>query len=441
MSDPLIIAGREFRSRLFLGTAGYPNRKIMLDAVAASGSEMVTASIRRISLAGDDESLVDLIPKHIHFLPNTAGCQTAKDAILTAELAREALGTNWVKIEVIGDRELLYPDTEELIKATEALVAKGFVVLPYCTEDPVVCRKLADAGAAAVMPLGSPIGSGLGICNPHLIELICARSPVPVVLDAGIGTASDAALAMELGCSAVLLNTAVSKAQDPVLMAQRDARGASKAGAPRGSPAAFRRSRMRSRRARNSASSEREASAPAAASGHRPPAGARAADRGGRGRARGRLPLGQRAREGSARGRADRAGAHAAADRAAQRRAPDAARRRGAGEGRRRRRRASAGGRRCRRRAAQLLGPDKLDRRLDPHRDRGGGGRSRAPPTTRSPGPAYETASKPGYGPEIGRKGLADLAQERRACRWSRSAASTPRARRRCWRPASPGLR
>jgi len=218
-SDPLVIAGREFKSRLFLGTAGYPNRQLMLDALAASGSEMATASIRRISLAGDDESLVDLIPKHIHFLPNTAGCQTAKDAILTAELAREALDTNWIKIEVIGDRELLYPDTEELIRATEALVAKGFVVLPYCTEDPVVCRKLADAGAAAVMPLGSPIGSGLGVANPHLIELICARSPVPVVLDAGIGTASDAALAMELGCAAVLLNTAVSKARDPVMMA------------------------------------------------------------------------------------------------------------------------------------------------------------------------------------------------------------------------------
>src|SRR5438045_2903770 len=187
MSDPLIIAGREFGSRLFLGTAGYPNRKLMLDAIAASGTEMVTASIRRISLAGEDESLVDLIPKHIHFLPNTAGCQTAKDAVLTAELAREALETNWIKLEVIGDRELLYPDTEELVRATETLVAKGFTVLPYCTEDPVVCRKLADAGAAAVMPLGSPIGSGLGISNRHLIELLCARSPVPVVLDAGIG--------------------------------------------------------------------------------------------------------------------------------------------------------------------------------------------------------------------------------------------------------------
>jgi thiazole synthase len=225
VSDPLIIAGREFGSRLFLGTAGYPNRKVMLDSIAASATQMVTASIRRISLAGDDESLIDLIPKHIHFLPNTAGCQTAKDAVLTAELAREALDSRWIKLEVIGDRELAYPDTEELLRATEMLVAKGFTVLPYCTEDPVVCRKLADAGAAAVMPLGSLIGSGLGLSNPHLIELVCARSPVPVVLDAGIGTASDAALAMELGCAAVLLNTAVSKARDPVMMAasMRDA--------------------------------------------------------------------------------------------------------------------------------------------------------------------------------------------------------------------------
>jgi thiazole synthase len=220
MSDPLIIAGQEFGSRLFLGTAGYPNRKMMLDAIEASGTAMVTASIRRISLAGDDESLIDVLGGRVRFLPNTAGCQTAKDAVLAAELAREALETNWVKLEVIGDRELLYPDVEELVRATETLVGKGFVVLPYCTEDPVTCRKLADAGAAAVMPLGSPIGSGLGISNPHLIELVCARSPVPVVLDAGIGTASDAALAMELGCSAVLLNSAVSKARDPVLMAK-----------------------------------------------------------------------------------------------------------------------------------------------------------------------------------------------------------------------------
>src|SRR5260370_42683781 len=160
LSDPLTIAGREFGSRLFLGTAGYPNRELMLDSIAASATEMVTASIRRISLAGDDESLVDLVPKHIHFLPNTAGCQTAKDAVLTAELAREALDSSWIRLEVIGDRELLYPDTEALLRATEMLAAKGFTVLPYCTEDPVVCRKLADAGAAAVMPLGSPIGSG-----------------------------------------------------------------------------------------------------------------------------------------------------------------------------------------------------------------------------------------------------------------------------------------
>jgi thiazole synthase len=154
-SDVLVIAGREFRSRLFLGTAGYPNRKCMLDAVAASGTEMTTASIRRISLAGDDESLVELLGGKVHFLPNTAGCQTARDAVLTAELAREALNTNWIKLEVIGDRELLYPDVEELIRATEMLVAKGFVVLPYCNDDPVTCRKLADAGAVAVMPLGS----------------------------------------------------------------------------------------------------------------------------------------------------------------------------------------------------------------------------------------------------------------------------------------------
>jgi len=219
MSDILKIADRSFGSRLFLGTAGYPNRKILLDALAASGAELATASIRRISLAGEEESLVDLLAGRVHFLPNTAGCQTAKDAVLTAELAREALGTNWIKLEVIGDRELLYPDVEELLRATETLVAKNFVVLPYCNEDPVTCRKLADAGAAAVMPLGSPIGSGLGISNPHLIELLCTRSPVPVVLDAGIGTASDAALAMELGCAAVLLNSAISRARDPVRMA------------------------------------------------------------------------------------------------------------------------------------------------------------------------------------------------------------------------------
>src|ERR1700688_2494880 len=204
MSDPLVIAGQTFASRLFLGTAGYPNRKIMLDAIAASGTAMVTASIRRISLAGDDESLIDVLGGRVRFLPNTAAGQCAKDSLLTAELSREALDTNWVKLEVIGDRELLYPDVEELVRATETLVAKGFVVLPYCTEDPVTCQQLADAGAAAVMPMGSLIGSGLGISNPHLIELVCARSPVPVVLDARLGTASDGTLAMALGCAAVV---------------------------------------------------------------------------------------------------------------------------------------------------------------------------------------------------------------------------------------------
>ncbi|TXL71317.1 thiazole synthase [Vineibacter terrae] len=217
--DPLIIAGRVFASRLFVGTAGYPNQQVMLDAIAASGTEMATASIRRISLDGYQESLVDLLADRVRFLPNTAGCQTARDAVLTAELAREALETDWIKLEVIGDRELLYPNVEELLLATAELVAKGFIVLPYCNDDPVTCLKLAERGAATVMPLGAPIGSGLGICNPHLIELICSRSPVPVVLDAGIGTASDAALAMELGCAAVLANTAISKAHDPVRMA------------------------------------------------------------------------------------------------------------------------------------------------------------------------------------------------------------------------------
>lgn len=225
MTDTLTIAGRAFGSRLFLGTAGYPNQQVMLDALEASGSELATVAIRRISLDGYAESLVDVLAGRVALLPNTAGCLTAKEAVLTAQLSREALDNPWIKLEVIGDRELLYPDVEELLRATEELVNDGFVVLPYCNDDPVTCRKLADLGAAAVMPLGAFIGSGMGIRNPHAIETICARSPVPVVLDAGIGTASDAARAMELGCSAVLLNTAVSKARDPVRMAaaMRDA--------------------------------------------------------------------------------------------------------------------------------------------------------------------------------------------------------------------------
>src|ERR1700758_1850658 len=219
MTDPLTIAGTTFSSRLIVGTARYPNQQIMLEALEASGAQIVTASIRRISLDGYAESLVDLLGDRYRLLPNTSGCVTARDAILTAELAREALETNWVKLELIGDRELLYPDVEQLVHAADELVRKGFVVLPYCNEDPVACQKLADVDCAAVMPLGSLIGSGRGIANPSAIELICARSPVPVVLDAGIGTASDAALAMELGCDAVLVNTAIARSHDPLRMA------------------------------------------------------------------------------------------------------------------------------------------------------------------------------------------------------------------------------
>ena len=229
--DRFEIAGRTFTSRLFLGTAGYPNQQAMLDALRASGAEVATVSIRRISLEGYAESTVDLLGSGWTLLPNTAGCMSASDAILTARLAREALETDWVKLELIGDRETLYPDVEQLVGAARELVADGFQVLPYCTDDPVVCQRLADAGCAAVMPLGAPIGTGIGIANPYNIELICNRSPVPVILDAGIGTASDAALAMELGCAAVLLNTAVAKALDPVLMAaaMRDAVAAGRA--------------------------------------------------------------------------------------------------------------------------------------------------------------------------------------------------------------------
>ena len=218
--DPLIIAGESFGSRLIVGTARFPSRQVLLDALEASGAEMATASIRRISLEGYSESLVDLLDGRCRLLPNTAGCATVKDAVLTAQLAREALETDWVKLELIGDRETLYPDVTELVQAAEQLVGEGFTVLPYCTDDPVVCRRLADVGCAAVMPLGSPIGSGMGICNPYNLELLCARSPVPVILDAGVGTASDAALAMELGCDAVMVNTAIAQANDPVAMAR-----------------------------------------------------------------------------------------------------------------------------------------------------------------------------------------------------------------------------
>ncbi|MEA3023017.1 MAG: thiazole synthase [Alphaproteobacteria bacterium] len=216
--DPFTIAGTAIGSRLLLGTAGYPNQRILRDAVAASACEIVTVSVRRISLKGHGSDTIGLLAGR-RFLPNTAGCETARDAVLTAELAREALETHWIKLEVIGDRETLYPDMGELLEATRQLVGRGFVVLPYCTDDPVVCRRLADLGAAAVMPMGSLIGSGMGVANPANLELICRRSEVPVIVDAGIGTASDAVIAMELGAAAVLLNTAVAKANDPVSMA------------------------------------------------------------------------------------------------------------------------------------------------------------------------------------------------------------------------------
>ena len=217
----LTIADKTFSSRLIVGTGKYSSPSVMVQAHEASGAEMITVAVRRVNISDrTKESLLDYIDtsKYV-LLPNTAGCYTADEAVRTARLGREAGLSNWVKLEVIGDERTLFPDNEQLLVATRILVKEGFVVLPYTTDDPVVCRKLEDAGAAAVMPLGAPIGSGLGICNPHLIELVCARSPVPVVLDAGIGTASDAAFAMELGCAAVLLNTAVSKARDPVGMA------------------------------------------------------------------------------------------------------------------------------------------------------------------------------------------------------------------------------
>ena len=217
VTDALTIAGRGFATRLLMGSGGYPNQQVLLDSLQAAQPALVTVALRRISLEAYAESLVDLLDGYT-LLPNTAGCATVKDAVLTAQLGREALETNWVKLELIGDRETLYPDVEQLLVATDQLVKDGFIVLPYCNDDPVTCRKLADLGAAAVMPLGSPIGTGLGIANPYAIERIVATSSVPVILDAGIGTASDAAQAMELGCDGVLLNTAVAKARDPVRM-------------------------------------------------------------------------------------------------------------------------------------------------------------------------------------------------------------------------------
>ncbi|BAJ50864.1 thiamine biosynthesis protein ThiG [Candidatus Caldarchaeum subterraneum] len=193
---------------------------MLLDALEASGAEVVTVAIRRISLAEKGYSILDFLRNKYFILPNTAGCYTAREAVLTAKLAREALGTNWVKLEVIGDDETLYPDTVQLLEAAKQLVDEGFVVLPYCNDDPVVCGKLEKIGCEAVMPLGAPIGSGMGILNPYNIRIIKKNAGVPVIVDAGVGTASDVAVAMELGCDGVLVNTAIAQAKNPVAMAK-----------------------------------------------------------------------------------------------------------------------------------------------------------------------------------------------------------------------------
>ena len=214
------IAGKKFSSRFLIGTSRYPNQQVMMDAIEASGAEIVTVAVRRVSQDSGGEGLYDLLGDRFHLLPNTAGCFTARDAVLTAELAREALKTNWVKLEVIGDDETLFPDVEQLLRAAEELVGKGFVVLPYCNDDPITCKKLEDIGCAAVMPLAAPIGSGMGIRNPYNLRIIREQCSLPIIVDAGVGTASDAAIALELGCDGILLNTAVAGARDPVKMAK-----------------------------------------------------------------------------------------------------------------------------------------------------------------------------------------------------------------------------
>jgi thiazole synthase len=220
VSAALEIAGRGFESRLIIGTGGFRSLAAMAEAIAASGAELATVALRRVDPDAHGSVLDVVREAGCEVLPNTAGCYTAHDAVTTARLAREALGTDWVKLEVIGDDRTLLPDPAELLAAAETLVGDGFTVLPYTSDDPVLAARLEDAGCATVMPLGSPIGSGMGIGNPYNLRLIVERARVPVILDAGIGTASDAAVAMELGCDGILLASAISRAEDPARMAR-----------------------------------------------------------------------------------------------------------------------------------------------------------------------------------------------------------------------------
>jgi len=229
MKGKLEIAGRVLDSRLIIGTGGFRSLEVLGEALGASGAELATVAMRRVDPAARGSVLDAIEAAGVDVLPNTAGCFTARDAVLTARLAREALGTTWIKLEVIGDDRTLLPDGAELVTAARELVDDGFVVLPYANDDPILARRLEDAGCAAVMPLGSPIGSGSGIRNPYNIAIIIEHASVPVILDAGIGTASDAALAMELGCDGVLVASAISRAREPVTMA-RAIRGAIEAG-------------------------------------------------------------------------------------------------------------------------------------------------------------------------------------------------------------------
>jgi thiazole synthase len=218
--DTWTLAGRTLRSRLIVGTGKYKDAAETKAALAASGAEIVTVALRRVDLKNKDNLLSWIDTDRYTLLPNTAGCYTADDAVRTLRLARELGIADLVKLEVIGDPKTLFPDNEETLKAAEILIDEGFTVLPYCTDDPITCRKLEELGCAAVMPLAAPIGSGLGIRNPHNIKLILEQAKVPVIVDAGVGTASDATVAMELGCDGVLMNTAIAQAKDPVLMAE-----------------------------------------------------------------------------------------------------------------------------------------------------------------------------------------------------------------------------